>query len=191
MEVPRAVATLGSWAMVPMEWDSRPSVWTRGERGCREGGGRWCNGARVTRGGETHFTVDYDRLGAVVDHILFFLDESSTRQLARRGRAEWDRACGPRTRGARVEQGPESSSPCLIGGVTVARDPGPCTGPLCGPAETRVVFGEAPWLLLLYLEQCHSHLYGLCASNQTRVTGDWSRGEGSLEGQARDVQRGD
>ena len=35
------------------------------------------------------------------------------------------------------------------------------------------------------------HLYGLRALNQTRVTGDWSRGEGSLEGQARDVQRGD
>ena len=76
-------------------------------------------------------------------------------------------ACGPRTRGACVEQGPGPSPPCLVGGVTVARDPGPCTGPSDGPAETRVFLGKPPgyyyytWssaILLLQLEHIVSRL---------------------------------
>ena len=89
---------------------------------------------------------------------------------------------GPRTRGACVVQGPGPSPPGLVGLVTAAQDLGPCTGPRCGPVETHVVLGKPPGYYYYTYEQCHSHFYGLCALNQTRVTGDWTRGKGNWKG---------
>jgi len=53
----------------------------------------------------------------------------------------------------------------------------------------RVWFCYNPLAMTMIYELCHSHLYGLRASNQTRVQGDWTPRKGELGRQARDVQR--